>query len=482
MPVSTNRRVVKVDREFDTWREIARELIQSLVQPDQIEWLIAGAETRLFQSHSQMPADVSCELKSTFNVPRDFVSLARYAACHRDEDRFDLLYRIFYRLTIGGETNLLHVAVDDHVLRLNKMVRQVRRDRHKMTAFVRFRKIVSTDGEHYIAWYQPDHHIVHLASEHFVSRFGVMRWSILTPDECAHWDGRQIQFSPGVTRDEAPRDDELKNLWLTYYANIFNPARIKINMMKREMPVRFWPTLPETSAIPQMLADAPRRVDDMIKRTQRGEVASAAGIVPKTKSLKVLEDAAKTCRICPWSVKCTQTVFGEGPKDAQIVFVGEQPGDQEDLQGQPFVGPAGKVFDEMLHDAGIDRSIVYVTNAVKHFKFEPRGKRRIHQKPSARDVSACRPWLAAELEIIKPPMLVCLGATAAQSLLGPEVRITKDRGVATSSRWARWTMVTYHPSALLRAPDPRAAETLRSEFAMDIEQVARQLAELRSGG
>lgn len=471
-----------MNREFDTWREIARELIHARVPPNQVDWQIGGAESQLFYNPAAKSLAESRPAEASFNVPREFVSLARYAACHRDEDRFDLLYRILYRVTIGGETNLLHVAVDDHVLRLNKMVRQVRRDRHKMTAFVRFRKIISAEGEHYIAWYQPDHHIVRLASEHFVSRFGVMRWSILTPDECAHWDGQQIQFSPGVTRDEAPRDDELENLWLTYYANIFNPARIKINMMKREMPVRFWPTLPETRAIPQMLADAPRRVDEMIQRTKTGEVASAAGIVPATKSLKVLEDAAKSCRICPWSINCTQTIFGEGPTNAQIVFVGEQPGDQEDLQGQPFVGPAGKVFDEMLRDAGIDRSIVYVTNAVKHFKFEPRGKRRIHQKPSARDVSACRPWLAAELEIIKPPMLVCLGATAAQSLLGPEVRITKDRGVATSSRWAPWTMVTYHPSALLRAPDPRSAETLRSEFAMDIEQVARHLADLRPSG
>ena len=178
---------------------------------------------------------------------------------------------------------------------------------------------------------------------------------------------------------------------------------------------------------------------------------SAADFLPDRRTLPSLVKAAAFCEGCPLFAHATQTVFGEGPADARVIMVGEQPGDQEDVQGKPFVGPAGKLLDRAMVDAGLDRGTVYVTNAVKHFKWTPRGKRRLHSKPTAREVNACRPWLEAEFDAIEPEFLVCLGATAAQSMLGRTFRITHQRGRFVKSDWATWTMATYHPSALLRS-------------------------------
>jgi uracil-DNA glycosylase family protein len=189
----------------------------------------------------------------------------------------------------------------------------------------------------------------------------------------------------------------------------------------------------------------------------------------------VLARAAQGCKGCRLYCNATQAVFGEGPVDAAIVMVGEQPGDSEDRQGKPFVGPAGRLLDEVMQRIGLPRDEVYLTNAVKHFKFEPRGTRRIHAKPSAREIAACRPWLEAELQIIKPAMLVCLGATAAQSLLGRDFRITKSRGEVMKTHWAPWTMATLHPSALLRIPDPDMRDRAMTDFESDLRKVAKAL-------
>jgi DNA polymerase len=194
--------------------------------------------------------------------------------------------------------------------------------------------------------------------------------------------------------------------------------------------------------------------------------------VPATSDLRRLRDAARKCTACPLYKNATQTVFGEGPKNAQIVFVGEQPGDQEDLQGKPFIGPAGQLFDRALEEAGIDRQIVYVTNAVKHFKWEPRGKRRLHKTPTSRDIAACRPWLEAELALIKPTVLACLGATAAKAILGPAARVTRDRGRIVETPFCSCTIPTVHPSSLLRAPDEKSRRANYALFVQDLRVIA----------
>jgi len=199
----------------------------------------------------------------------------------------------------------------------------------------------------------------------------------------------------------------------------------------------------------------------------------AAAPLPETHNLPKLREAAAGCKACDLWKTGTQTVFGEGLKSAEIVFVGEQPGDKEDLAGKPFVGPAGRVFDEGLVAAGIDRRLAYVTNAVKHFKWEARGKRRIHQKPSAAELAACRPWLDAELEAVRPNVLVLMGATAAQALLGGQFRVTKDRGRPVDSDLARFVLATVHPSSILRQRTDEERATAMADFVADLKVVAK---------
>jgi len=206
------------------------------------------------------------------------------------------------------------------------------------------------------------------------------------------------------------------------------------------------------------------------------EFPTAEPFLPERITLPALKKRVEECRGCPLYKNATQAVFGEGPPHASIMFVGEQPGDQEDRAGKPFVGPAGRILDETLDEVGIDRGDVYVTNAVKHFKWEPRGTRRIHSKPSAREMAACKPWLTAELGVVKPKMVVCLGATAAQDLFGKDFRITKDRGkIFEDTGIAPMVMATVHPSSILRAPDHDAREKARREFTEDLAKAAKRL-------
>jgi uracil-DNA glycosylase len=199
---------------------------------------------------------------------------------------------------------------------------------------------------------------------------------------------------------------------------------------------------------------------------------TAAPLVPDRPTLRKLREAAAGCKACPLWETGTQTVFGEGSEDAELVFVGEQPGDEEDKAGRPFVGPAGRLLDQALDEAGIDRKLAYVSNVVKHFKWQPRGKRRIHQKPNAAEIAACRPWLDAELALLRPKVLVCLGATAAQALLGRQFRVSKDRGVPVESELAPVVMATVHPSSILRSEDREREMAL---FVEDLRRVAEAL-------
>ena len=207
----------------------------------------------------------------------------------------------------------------------------------------------------------------------------------------------------------------------------------------------------------------------------RKRTSSAADLLPNQMSLPLLKDAAADCRACDLWKKGTQTVFGDGRTRARVMFIGEQPGNEEDLTGKPFVGPAGRLFDKALDEAGIDRKQTYVTNVVKHFKWEPRGKRRIHKKPNAQEISACRPWLEAEFALVKPKVIVALGATAAQALLGPQFRVTKERGKFIESTLAPYIMATVHPSSILRAPDDETRHLEYRRFVDDLKKLARVL-------
>jgi uracil-DNA glycosylase len=244
--------------------------------------------------------------------------------------------------------------------------------------------------------------------------------------------------------------------------------------MTSEMPRHYWKNLPEAAIIPQLLAESRDRVDAMVAKSaaQRTPAdAFGAAPVPATTDLAALHEAASTCRACPLWRQATCVVFGEGPPQARVVIVGEQPGDQEDRQGKPFVGPAGKLLDRALAEAGVDRAELYVTNAVKHFKWEPRGKRRSHVTPGAREIAACRPWLEAELRALAPALIVCLGATAAQSVTGRLVKVLAERGQFTTTAFGAPALITVHPSSLLRLPPGEDPDAAFARFVDDLRRI-----------
>jgi len=455
--------------DFAGWRTAARDLIRANVQPDQVEWLEAGTSGSLFGEHS---AAAAADGTATFNVPRSFVELASVVALHKDPSRFALLYRLLWRLR--REPHLLSDKLDADVARAGGMRKSVERDIHKMHAFVRFREIAGSADGFRIAWFEPEHHILEAAAPFFVRRFANFRWSILTPEQSAHWDTQTLSFGPGGRRSDAPAEDAHEELWRTYYASIFNPARLKPVAMRQHMPKKYWRNLPESSLIPGLIADAGSRTLAMIDnaptppRTRGSTPRIEPSKLPQDESLAALHLQAQQCRNCPLWRNATQTVWGEGPQTARIVFVGEQPGDQEDISGRPFVGPAGKLFDAALEEARIERRLTYVTNAVKHFKFEPRGKRRIHKKPAEVEIAACNAWLRRELQLIQPRVVVALGATAARAMVGRAVAVGENRGkILSVGAPATAVLVTVHPSYLLRVPDERR-DTEYVQFVADL--------------
>jgi DNA polymerase len=322
--------------------------------------------------------------------------------------------------------------------------------------------------DRYVAWHRPDHFIVRAAAAFFADRFAAMQWSILTPDACAHWDGTRLRFTAGVESPPAI-DDPTEDAWRAYYGAIFNPARLNVRAMRAEMPARHWATLPELRDLPGLLTEARPRVARMLD-DDRAEFTRAAP--PVTDDLDLLRAAAASCTACPLHARATHTVFGAGPGTASLMLIGEQPGDQEDLAGRPFVGPAGQVLEDVLKRIGITRETIYLTNVVKHFKWEPRGKRRIHQTPRATEIRACRPWLDAELAAVSPQVIVCLGATAAKALLGPQFRLSKALGETHATPWSAPLIATYHPSAVLRADSVEHGREIEGQLEADLRRAA----------
>ena len=461
------------DTDFSGWRDAARTLALEGVVPDDVAWRVAGDEAELF-GQDDTPAPNSNH--GTFNVSARFVDLAKSAILHADPQRFARLYRLLFRLR--GHPDLMQVATDPNVAEIQDMAKAVHRDQHKMKAFVRFREIGREPKNRFVAWFEPTHHIVAATAPFFARRFADMEWSILTPDVCAHWNGHAVSITAGVDQAQAPTDDRLEETWLTYYASIFNPARLKIKAMQSEMPKKYWRNLPEAKLIAPLIARSERQTSAMI-----AEAATDAKPMPQKRempmtkplaasgSIAELRDEAAHCRACDLWKDATQTVFGEGPETARVMMVGEQPGDKEDLAGQPFVGPAGQMLDRALKEAGIDRSVVYVTNAVKHFKFVPRGKIRLHQKPNVSEIKACRPWYQRELATIRPDLVVALGATAAHSVFGKAMPINANRGRLIEIE-GRTALITVHPSYLLRLPDEAAKASEYQRFVDDLRIAA----------
>lgn len=473
-------RVVRLASEidFDGWRLAARRLRTEGVPPESVVWTV---ERDLFDDVA--PAVVASP--GAFTVPPAFVDLARSVVLHRSGERFSLLYRLLWRLE--QEPRLIENPADPDVARARDMAKGVARAIHKMHAFVRFR-LVESDPETYAAWFEPAHRVTEAAAPFFARRFTNMAWTILTPDACVAWDGETLKVSDGADPADAPSEDAQEELWRTYYASIFNPARLNERMMRQEMPKRYWRNLPEARLIPALIETAQERAaamvaappspapDRVLKAAMRqARDGSYEGDIPT--SLDAVAAAAQVCRRCDLWRDATQGVSGEGDPRASLMFVGEQPGDQEDLAGRPFVGPAGQVFDAALAEAGVSRDRTWITNAVKHFKHEPRGKRRIHKTPNGGEVTACRWWLDAERRLVRPRVIVALGATAAQAVMGKATPIGANRGKPLQLPDQAQAVVTYHPSFLLRLPDAAARGRVHAEFVEDL-RLAGELANL----
>ena len=457
--------LLAAEDDFDGWRTAARSLALAGVAPDEVVWQVSGDTGDLFADTAPAPPAAA----GAFSVPRPFVEIAEAAILHSDPERFALLYALLCR--VRANPKALEDRADPLLRRVEGLAKEVRRDLHKMHAFVRFRELADgAGGARYVAWFEPDHHIVRRGAGFFARRFANMDWSILTPALSAHWDGQDLTFAAGATRADAPDGDPVEDTWKTYYASIFNPARVKVKAMTKEMPKKYWKNMPETALVGGLIAGARARETEMVERSNANVEAPPASGGNVHAAWAALRDEALGCQRCPLWNPATQTVFGEGPLDAAILFVGEQPGDQEDLAGRPFIGPAGQLFDRALAEAGVDRARTYVTNAVKHFKYEQRGKRRIHSKPNAGEIQACRWWVDRERALIRPPVTVALGATAAQSLFGKAVTIGRMRGAPHTLADGGECWVTVHPSFLLRVPDE---DRKRAEYAKFVDDLAR---------
>jgi DNA polymerase len=466
-----------VDADEAKFREEARKCLSLGLTPRDVAF-VTEAEPSLFPE--PQGGDTTLRVK----VPRHFSELLADSSCHSAPDRFALLYEILWRI-LHGESRLSTNLADPAVAQLNDYARSVRRDIHKMHAFVRFRAREMEGRTIYIAWFEPQHFILRRAAEFFVDRFASMDWIIATPIGTAIWRDRELVFAPPRSRQQGEQDPVLDEVWQVYFRTTFNPARLRLKAMRAEMPERYWKNMPETALIPSLVAEASRRVVDMDGKDPDDQPRYAKSIAIRMAEEKLrvqttpgdLPAEIAACRRCHLHAAATQAVFGEGPSDAELAFVGEQPGDQEDLTGRPFVGPAGALLDQAFAEAGIDRAQVYLTNAVKHFKYTPRGKRRIHQKPNQGEVSACRWWLESELSALSPKLVVALGGTAATALAGRPIAVTRARGPMQFGPLAGF--VTVHPSYLLRLPDPHRRQQEYDSFVADLRCI-KSIADART--
>jgi probable DNA metabolism protein len=462
------------------WRDIARTLLSSDIPPEEIQWRCGhdfSALEPLDPSAPPLPA------ARPLRLSRELIELLHALSCHRSDDRWDLMYRLAWRSL--RQPRLLEDAADRDVHRARQMHSAVNREVHKMHAFVRFREMTDEQGaKRYFAWFEPAHDVLRLGAPFFCKRFPNMEWLIATPDGTALWQNGELQFVQTPDRSLLPKADAHEQLWRTYYRNICNVSRINPPAMKREMPQRYWRNLPESVEIQTLLRDGHASFTQRQREAIDMELTKARAVQRALAGLPDYSGGPAACRRCDLWRHATQAVSGEGSISAPIMLVGEQPGDEEDLRGRPFVGPAGRVLDAALKSAGLNRGELYVTNAVKHFKWQPRGKRRLHKRPDAAEIAACKHWLEAEVAQIKPRIIVALGASALRAITGVSdtVEIARrlqldhpqfDHPKLNHSSGAK-VVCTYHPSAILRA-DAAKAEQLRAHLVSDLQR-ARELA------
>ena len=442
--------------------------------PDCVRWTSEGdaPDLPLFGAAiAKEPID-----SAPIRLPRALLTVIEAALCASVPERFELPYRAVWRAQ--RERYLLGEESDPDLARLRVLAKLVKRDAHKMKAFVRFCEedaVAPTNRRRrFSAWFEPDHWIVEATAPFFARRFGDMDWHIATPRGCATCVSGAVSFSAGVTKPAALADPT-EELWRTYYTNVFNPARLKVQAMQSEMPKKYWKNLPEAGLIPTLVASAEERVRAMREQAASQPVPRSLRMAPYERPVPertamapdraVLNDQIAACTRCPLHCTATQAVLGEGPDRAAIMMVGEQPGDHEDLAGQAFIGPAGRELNAAFERAHLPRAGVYLTNAVKHFKHQVRGKRRLHQRPVQNEIELCRWWLQQEVVLVQPALMVALGATAGLALTGNGAAVTARQGQIEPSLFGPPVLITGHPAAILRSPDAARSAALRGELA-----------------
>jgi probable DNA metabolism protein len=453
----------RVVQSFEQWRAAARELIARRVAPESVEWLatpddgdLLSAAPEVADAHGGAAVDAAAIAAGpVLRLPRQLIELLESAACFSAADRWAFLYKVVWRWQLG-EHDVISPADADGA-RLHTMVKAVHREEHDMHAYVRFRERKEEEGDpRFVAWFEPTHQVLPQVARHFARRMGNVTWMIATPDAAVLWDGQELRDVPALMRSAADITDAGEALWLTYYRSIFNPARLNADLLRSHIPSRFWKNLPEGAIVPQMVsaaANGERRTGQTGAVGKRGGATMIPVSAERAQPQREHPTTLDQCRRCELWQNATQAVPGVGPKRARIMLVGEQPGDQEDLEGLPFVGPAGAVLDKAMAEAGMNRGSIYLTNAVKHFKWELRGKRRLHKTPVQREITACHLWLEEELERVKPEVVVALGSTALKSVLRDGSVTMKSVMDAPFEHEGRWVITVYHPSYVLRAPD-----------------------------
>ena len=479
-----NQITLSHETDVDLWRAAVRPLLARRLPPESLSWRVGQEAPDLFSDMAEPPrGKTRLAVTHPIRITKQQMALCERVLCHTDPARFHHLYSVLQRLQMDPH------ALDDPGFHSGKWVRaadqSIRRDRHKMHAFVRFKKVgdrPSSEGarEVFAAWFEPDYRIVELTAAFFARRFTGMDWSILTPYACSHWNAEILSFSPGVDKTHAPDADVLESAWTTYYSSIFNPSRVKISAMMSEMPKKYWKNLPEASVIPHLIQEAEHQKSGFMSAPETAPHKLARKITPDVYALRATpkditswdeaKQAAERCTSCALHQCATQTVFGEGPLNADLMLVGEQPGDREDLTGRVFTGPAGELLDKALIAAGLDRRNLYITNAVKHFKFAPRGKIRLHRTPTVDEIKSCKYWLDLERKFIRPRVILALGKTALRSLTGYSAALNSVRGQKISGLNGDIILATYHPSYLLRLPHGQARAEACRKFTADLSQ------------
>lgn len=454
--------VLRGETDWDGWRAAARALVLDGVPPEAIAWRV-GAED----------AALPPPRPGGFALPRALVALAAQAIQARDPDRFALLYRLVWRVHAGEP--VLEDRGDPDLPRARRLAFAVRAAAHRMRAELRFAPVPTGEagagGTRWLGWYAPAQFVLEANALLLARGFPAISVSILTPEASAHWDagsGGVPRFGPGVDPAAIADDAALAAFWALYGAELIAAAGRTSALPEAEAldePLR--PPdrpLPGPVVLPRRAGDAPGALDPGLPVAGRDQAPAAA--------LAQAAAEAAACRRCALWEAATQTVFGEGPAAVRMMLVGEQPGDREDIVGRPFVGPAGLLLDRALAAAGIDRRTVWISNAVKHFKFVPRGRRRLHQSPDAAEAAACRFWLDVELVRLAPSVLVLLGATAARTVLGRPVTIGRERGRPIRLSESCTAVVTVHPSFLLRLPEEAQQAREYAAFVADLRLAA----------